>query len=118
MVIFYKKWKKYNEIELTKNKMNLNIRKITNHPPFPVMKSIEFNIKYICWRGLCKLGGIGHVLYNKQKCLFAMMLYNSRESIISTYALVIEASKLNAYAKGHKWIGTIKRFNDIITVIA
>ena len=27
MVIFYKKWKKYNEIQLTKNKMNLNIRK-------------------------------------------------------------------------------------------
>ena len=44
-----------------------------------------------------------------------MMLYNLRESIISTYALVIEASKLNVYAKGHKWIGTIKRFNDIIT---
>ena len=43
------------------------------------------------------------------------MLYNSRESIISTYALVIKASKLNAYAKGHKWIGTIKRCNDIIT---
>ena len=43
-------------------------------------------------------------------CLFAMMLYNSRESIASTYALVIEASKLNAYAKGHKWIGTIKCF--------
>ena len=39
-----------------------------------------------------------------------MMLYNSRESIISTNELVIEASKLNAYAKGHKWIGTIKRF--------
>ena len=33
MVIFYKKWKKYNEIELTKNKMDLNIRKMTNHPP-------------------------------------------------------------------------------------
>ena len=42
--------------------------------------------------------------------VFAMMLYNSRDSIISTYALVIEASKLNAYAKGHKCIGTIKRF--------
>ena len=27
MVIFYKKWKKYNEIQLTKNKMDLNIRK-------------------------------------------------------------------------------------------
>ena len=65
---------------------------------------------------MCKLGGIGHVLYNKQtSCLFAIMLYNSRESIISTYALVIEASKLNTYAKGHKWIGTIKCFNDIIT---
>ena len=33
MVIFYKKWKKDNEIQLTKNKMNLNIRKMTNHPP-------------------------------------------------------------------------------------
>ena len=59
---------------------------------------------------------MGHVLHNKQtSCLFAMMLYNSRESITSTYALVIEASKLNAYAKGHKWIGTIKRFYDKIT---
>ena len=45
-----------------------------------------------------------------------MMIYNSRESIISTYASVIEAFKLNAYAKGHKWIGTIKCFNDIITM--
>ena len=36
MVIFYKKWKKYNEIQLTKNKMDLNNRKITNHPPSPV----------------------------------------------------------------------------------
>ena len=35
MVIFYKKWKKYNKIQLTKNKMDLNIRKMTNHPPSP-----------------------------------------------------------------------------------
>ena len=35
MVIFYKKWKKYNEIQLTKSKMDLNIRKMTNHPPYP-----------------------------------------------------------------------------------
>ena len=35
MVIFYKKWKKYNEIQLTKIKMDLNIRKMTNHPPYP-----------------------------------------------------------------------------------
>ena len=34
MVIFYKKWKKYNEIQLTKNKMDLNNRKIIIiHPP-------------------------------------------------------------------------------------
>ena len=30
MVIFYKKWKKYNEIQLTKNKIYLNIRKMNN----------------------------------------------------------------------------------------
>ena len=35
MVIFNMKWKKYNEILLTKNKMDLNIRKMTNHPPSP-----------------------------------------------------------------------------------
>ena len=33
MVIFYKKWKKYNEIKLPNNKMNLNNRKMKNHPP-------------------------------------------------------------------------------------
>ena len=60
---------------------------------------------------MCKLRGLGHVLYNKQtSCLFAMMLYDLRESIISAYVLVIEASKLNTYAKGHKWTGTMKRF--------
>ena len=31
MVIFYKKWKTYNETQLTKNKMDLNIQKMTNH---------------------------------------------------------------------------------------
>ena len=36
MVIFNMKWKKYNEIQLTKNKMDLNIRKITNHPLSPI----------------------------------------------------------------------------------
>ena len=32
MVVFYKIWKKYNEIHLTKNKMDLN-RNMKNHPP-------------------------------------------------------------------------------------
>ena len=35
MVIFYEKWKKYDEIQLTKNKMDLNNQKLTNHPRFP-----------------------------------------------------------------------------------
>ena len=35
MVIFYKKWKKYNEIQLTKDKMDLYNQKLTNHPPSP-----------------------------------------------------------------------------------
>ena len=37
MEIFYKKWKKFNVIKLTKNKMDLNISKITNHPPSPIL---------------------------------------------------------------------------------
>ena len=36
IVIFYKKWKMYNEIQSTKNKMDLNNRKMTNHSPSPV----------------------------------------------------------------------------------
>ena len=44
MVIFYKKWKKYNEIQLTKNKMDVNIRKMTNHSPSPEVKELITNI--------------------------------------------------------------------------
>ena len=45
MVIFYKKWKKYNEFQLTKNKMDLNIRKMTNHPPSP--DGVEYSTMYV-----------------------------------------------------------------------
>ena len=74
------------------------------------IKSIEFNIKYIFWKVSCKLGGIGHELSNKQtSSLFAMMLYNLRESII--LHMCWRSKLLNlTYAKGHKWIGTIKCF--------
>ena len=41
MVIFYKKWKKYNEIQLKKNKMDLNILKMTNHPPSPANRILN-----------------------------------------------------------------------------
>ena len=48
MVILYKKWKKYNEIQLTKNKMDLNIRKMTNHPPSPEKNENQgTDIKYM-----------------------------------------------------------------------
>ena len=33
MVIFSKKWKKCNETQLTKNKMDLHNRKMKNYPP-------------------------------------------------------------------------------------
>ena len=33
IVVFHKIWKKYNEIQLTKNKMDLNNGKMTIHPP-------------------------------------------------------------------------------------
>ena len=34
MLVLYKRWKKQNEIQLTKNKMNLNNRKLKIiHPP-------------------------------------------------------------------------------------
>ena len=36
MVVVYKKWKKYNEIQLTKSKMDFNIQKMTNRPQSPV----------------------------------------------------------------------------------
>ena len=45
MVIFYKKWKKNNEIQLTKNKMDLNNRKITNHPPRKKASTIQYGYK-------------------------------------------------------------------------
>ena len=38
MVIFYKILKNYNEIQLTKNKMDLNIWKMTTHPSSPDLK--------------------------------------------------------------------------------
>ena len=55
MVIFYKKWKKYNELHLTKNKMDLNIRKTTNLPPSPV---------YV-WNSGCKNGANGVGIFIK-----------------------------------------------------
>ena len=38
IVVFHKIWKKYNEIQLTKNKMDLNNRIMKNHPPSPAKK--------------------------------------------------------------------------------
>ena len=42
MVIFYIIWKKYNEIQLTKSKMDRNIRRMTNHPPSPDILDLIF----------------------------------------------------------------------------
>ena len=37
-ILFYKIWKKYNEIQLTNNKMDLNNWKMKNHSPSPEAK--------------------------------------------------------------------------------
>ena len=39
VVIFYKKWKKYNEIQLTKNKIDLNFRKNDKSSTLPPTKN-------------------------------------------------------------------------------
>ena len=51
MAIFYKIWKKYNEIQLAKNEMDLNNRKMKNHPPSPdnsLIKKILFKVGINC----------------------------------------------------------------------
>ena len=35
MVVFNQIWKNYDKIQLTKNKMDLNNKKIKNNPPYP-----------------------------------------------------------------------------------
>ena len=43
MVAFFKIWKKYNEIQLAKNKMDLINREIKNPPPspFPINEAVN-----------------------------------------------------------------------------
>ena len=55
IVLFYKIWKMYDEIQLTKNKMDLNNRKMTNHPPSSERRKIlkkneRGKIGCIVWR--------------------------------------------------------------------
>ena len=40
MLIFYVKLKEYNEIQLTKNKIDLSVLKMTNDPPSPKMTPV------------------------------------------------------------------------------
>ena len=81
MVIFYKKWKKYNEIQLTKNKMDLNIRKMTNHPPSPgtSKKTQNPNLQASDWVHCEEETGTYYQLYRhtyKLVILFKIILYN------------------------------------------
>ena len=38
-LVFYKRWNKYNETQLTKDKMDVNNLKMKNHPPSPVRRA-------------------------------------------------------------------------------
>ena len=57
MAVFYKIWKKYNEIQLTK-KMDLNIQKIKNHPPFPVKNNKSYYYYMIYIIIICQVYGL------------------------------------------------------------
>ena len=61
MVLFYKIWKRYNEIQLTKNNMNLNIRKIKNHPPSQDCKIITLYGYFKCANFLTAYAADGKV---------------------------------------------------------
>ena len=79
MEIFYKKWKKYNEIYLTKNKMDLNIRKITNHPPSPAYKCFTSPCFTVMFQ---KIISLGNKISDAQrlkvvKILAALLILNS-----------------------------------------
>ena len=71
MVIFYKKWKKYNEIQLTKIKMDLNIRKMTNHPPSPVL------VEYIQYTIHLYIVLYTVVIVNNTQSCFPLIIVNS-----------------------------------------
>ena len=68
-----------------------------------VIKSNQQNsiIKYIVKR-FYVISAAETKSYNEQtSCLFADMFCNQRRSIISTYVLIIDASKINTCVKGH-----------------
>ena len=44
LLVFYERWKKYNEIQLTKNKMDLRNRNLKNNPPSPILYNNTWNV--------------------------------------------------------------------------
>ena len=76
MIIFdKKKRKKYDEIQLTKKKMDLNIRKMTNHPPS--REEISLNLeKYFNERKHGPVAPVRHVIMLHRGQHFAITLVN------------------------------------------
>ena len=64
-----------------------------------LIKSTEFNICVVLWKYFVESLKIRHYLCNEQKCLFANMFYNQKQSIISAHVLMIKASKINTYVE-------------------
>ena len=75
-----------------------------------LIKSIEFNICVLLKFFVEFLNNI-YFLSNEQMLLFITNMFgNQKRSIVSAHVLIIDASKINARVKGHKWIDTIELF--------
>ena len=75
VVLFYKIWKTYNEIQSTTNKMDLNNRKITNHPPSPVQR-VENNNNIIII--ILSFDLNDHLVSRKRQVPYSMAKVNGR----------------------------------------
>ena len=104
MVIFNKKWKKYKEIQLTKNIMDLNIRKITNHPPSPERYSSST---------LQLFSGIVAVHYSclavQQQCITVVQWYSS--STLQLFSGVV-AVHYSCLAVQQQYITVVQRYSS------
>ena len=87
MELFYKIWKKYNEIQSTINKMDLNNRKMKNHPPSHVTPLTNMpsktNGKAARWIPMI-LSHSGRLFFYQVEMSFPISHFNARQACTRT----------------------------------